>query len=364
MVNNSILSMPVHDDVGRRSVLRNATTIAGAISISGLAGCLSDIGGGGESGAENYPQDDVEIIVPYSSGGGFDAYARLTEPYWAENLGGDVIVTNVEGGGGINGATQAYNAAPDGHTILIWDAYQSLTVQMAQDVDYDITEMSHIGLITNNPSALILTDDVDINNFDEFINQIDELRFATQGAGSAGHSMAALLGRYLEDTSEDDLNYVHFNGTGEVVAGLERGEANAFLISTITSGVSTVHSLNNASIFIVFDQEDEIGWFLEQEDVSTEYYSPMLDIENIEEYNEVAYDRRFFTGPPEVPEDILEIQRDAFSQMIDTDEMVNEMEESNRPVINPGNAQDIENYLTETSNALNENRDLFENIMS
>jgi tripartite-type tricarboxylate transporter receptor subunit TctC len=338
--------------VDRRSLLRSSASIASVASVIGLAGCLG--GNGGDSDPENYPQGDVEVIVPFSSGGGFDEYTRLSESYWEEELDGNVVTNNVEGGGGVTGTTEVYNAESDGQTFGIYDSYQGTSQMIGQDVTFDITEMSYIGGITNTPGAFVVTDEADIDDWDDFVNRIDEFNFATQGQGSYGHTAVGILSLYMDGVDEDDFNFVHFDGTGEVIAGLERGEADVFYISTITSGVDTVQALESASLFIVFDDEEEIGWFLDDEGVETDYYSTETDINNIEEFNELAYDRRFFVGPPDVPEEILEIQRDAFEEFVYDDDYQEELADSGRPIIDPSGADQVEENVNGAYDTLNQ----------
>ena len=301
-------------NLGRRAVLRGSASVAGTASTLGLAGCLSGVGGSGSANnssgdsVNNYPRDDVEIIVPFSTGGGFDAYARLSVTNWEKQLNGTIVVTNVEGGGGITGMTQIYNAEPDGHTFGIYDSYQAMTQQIGKNPQFDIREMSYIGSITNTPGAFVVMESANITDWTDFINRLGEFNFATQGSGSYAHTAPALLSSYIDGVNPDDFNFVHFNGTGEVMGGLERGEADVFYISTITSGVETVKSLTSASIFTVFDNEDNIGWYLNNNGVDTDYYSTEVGINNAAEFNQMSYDRRFFLGPPDVPDDILDAQ--------------------------------------------------------
>ncbi|MFC6768287.1 Bug family tripartite tricarboxylate transporter substrate binding protein [Natrinema soli] len=350
--------------VNRRSVLQRSVALVGSASVIGLAGCLG--GNGGDVDPDDYPNGEVEMIVPFSTGGGFDEYTRLSEPYWEEELGGDFVTRNIEGGGGATGITQVYNAEPNGQTFSIYDSFQGTSQMIGRDVPFDITEMSYIGSITNTPGAFVVTEDADIDDWDDFINRIDEFNFATQGQGSYGHTAVGILSLYIDEIDGTDINYVHFNGTGEVIAGLERGEANVFYISTITSGVTVVKSLENASLFTVFETEDEIGGFLEEEGVETDYYSPELDVENIEEFNESAYDRRFFLGPPDVPEEILKIQRDGFQSFINDDGFQEEMRNSGRPIINPGGPDAVKEYVNNAFETLDQDdhREILESYMN
>src|SRR5512145_1680548 len=62
----------------------------------------------------------VNIIVPYTEGGGTDLYARLFVPYLRKHLPGQptVVIRNMPGGGSIMGSNYFHaNAKPDGLTI-------------------------------------------------------------------------------------------------------------------------------------------------------------------------------------------------------------------------------------------------------
>ncbi len=68
--------------------------------------------------AAEWPTKPVQLIVPSKPGGGTDIMARIFSDYLARETGGDVVVVNVDGGGGSIAYNQVMTAAPDGHTIL------------------------------------------------------------------------------------------------------------------------------------------------------------------------------------------------------------------------------------------------------
>ena len=325
----------------RRSFLRRAGIAVGGASIAGLAGCI-----GGDQGDEvDYPTDDVRSIVPYATGGGFDEYSRLAAPYWEEYLDTEVVVENVQGGGGIVGSTEAYNAEPDGHTITIWDVYQSVTNQVGREVRYDIGEMSHVGALTQSPNAVVAMEEAGIEGWDDFVSRIDEFDFVTQGVGSGAHTMSILLGELTGAFSGDDLNFVHYGGTGEALSGLERGEGQIFTVATATSAAKVVQALEGAEMFVVFSEPDVIDWYLQEQNAAPIHYAAELDVENMDLYNELTVFRRFFTGPPDVPEEILEVQRDAFQGIIEDEEFKDEALEAGRPIVNPGDHEQVQQNI-------------------
>src|SRR5713101_3800903 len=66
-----------------------------------------------------WPARPVKLIVPSSTGGGTDFYARLLAHSLGEALKQQFVVENMPGGSGNIGAAVAARAAPDGYTFLV-----------------------------------------------------------------------------------------------------------------------------------------------------------------------------------------------------------------------------------------------------
>jgi tripartite-type tricarboxylate transporter receptor subunit TctC len=357
---------------GRRKFLATLSTAAAV----GLAGCSGGGGGGGGSGGGDsdgggsgdsggsedtetptptetptatevpYPDEDHNFIVPYATGGGFDAYARITAPFLEEELPNNpnVVVENVTGGGGVRGVTRAANADPDGTTLTIWDAYQAASQQIGRDVPFDVREMSILGALTQSPNALIAMNDADVSSFADFVDRVDELTFATQGVGTIAHTAVPMLGELTGLFSADDPNFVHYGGTGPALGGLERGESDLFMVGTSTSGAKVVSALDS-SMVVCFANEDE-----EQAQPFTDIAQQFLgDIDMggdaLQTYADLTTFRRFVAGPPDVPDSVLSTQREAFQAIVSSDDRLATYEERGRPIINPGDASQVEDVL-------------------
>src|SRR5699024_3484115 len=85
-------------------------------SIGMLVAC-SDSDSGASSGNDDFPEGPIKLIVPWSAGGGTDTGARVLQSYLEDELGVDISVENIEGGGGWVGWNQLANSDPDGYTI-------------------------------------------------------------------------------------------------------------------------------------------------------------------------------------------------------------------------------------------------------
>jgi len=70
--------------------------------------------------AQAYPTKPIEVVVPFTPGGGTDLIARLLADYMGKKWGQPILVVNKPGGGGIIGARAALkDSRPDGYTVLI-----------------------------------------------------------------------------------------------------------------------------------------------------------------------------------------------------------------------------------------------------
>jgi tripartite-type tricarboxylate transporter receptor subunit TctC len=91
--------------------MKKLLTILLAFTVSGML-----YAGGSAEGSANFPEKPVQCIIPYAPGGGSDVLTRaimkvikMTQP---------LVAVNIEGGAGLVGANQAYDAKADGYTIL------------------------------------------------------------------------------------------------------------------------------------------------------------------------------------------------------------------------------------------------------
>jgi hypothetical protein len=66
-------------------------------------------------------------------------------------------------------------------------------------------------------------------------------------------------------------------------------------------------------------------------------------------------------GPPGVPEQVLEVQREAFSAMVNDEELLSTAQENGRPIVNPGSAEQVSDAISDAFSTFNS--DPFQNII-
>src|SRR3954471_13140751 len=92
--------------------------------------------------AAEYPARNIQFIIPYAPGGGFDSYVRFIAPVMEHALPRTVSIVpiNVTAGSGARGITQLYRSKPDGYTLGIFDVPGMFIQQAVQGSSaYDLS---------------------------------------------------------------------------------------------------------------------------------------------------------------------------------------------------------------------------------
>ncbi len=278
--------------------------------------------------------DTVRIVVPYRAGGGYDSQARLAAPYVEAALrkagleGVSVIVENVTGGGGAIATAMAYNANPDGKTVLFLDPESSIWQQALAGAPFEVDRFSFIAQMSVDPMVFMIRTNLGLESFDAVVkrSQTQPILMGTSGAGSYDHIMPLILQRMLNDAGTPiAFDYVHFDGTAPIIASMKRGEAEASL-----EVISTFGGLEESGeVVFMFD-------FIE-EDVPAGRWPDASSVLNLSADDLALFAsamnyRRVFVGPPEMGADTLATLRAAFETALKDPELIKKSEESRRPI--------------------------------
>ena len=161
------------------------------------------------------------MIVPFAEGGPTDTVTRLIAEPMAAELGGEIVVQNVEGAGGTVAAEQVANAEPDGYTVLMHHIGMSTAPTLYPDLAYDpLEDFEMIGLVTEVPMTIIGSPNFEPSTLEELItyieDNIDTVTYANAGVGAASQ----LCGLLIETATGLDLTEVPYDGTGPAMDDL------------------------------------------------------------------------------------------------------------------------------------------------
>ena len=186
--------------------------------------------------AEPWPTRPLTMINPFAAGGPNDVVARLFAQRMGEVLGQPIIVENIGGAGGMNGADRVAKAAPDGYTFLqgtVGTQAQNQTL-FKKPAYNSTTDFAPVALILEAPLVLIARNDLPVKGMKEFVAYAkankDKMQFASAGTGSAIHLGCALVNL----VTGLDVVHVPFRGANPAMQDLIGGRVD-YLCDIITT---------------------------------------------------------------------------------------------------------------------------------
>ena len=190
----------------------------------------------GSASAQNFPERQISMIIPFAAGGPTDVLGRIVAQRMGEILKQTVIVENVGGAGGMTGGKRAADARPDGYTILLGTVgTQAQGQTLYKKPLYNaVTDFAPVGLIAEVPIALLVRKDLPVKDLKEFVAYAKEhqttMQFGSAGAGSATHLGCVVLNSAMGT----NITHVPYKGTGPAMQDLVAGRID-FLCEIIST---------------------------------------------------------------------------------------------------------------------------------
>jgi|RhiMethySRZTD1v2_1073278.scaffolds.fasta_scaffold00637_7 tripartite-type tricarboxylate transporter receptor subunit TctC len=196
----------------------------------------------GHAVADDYPSQDLTLIVPYSAGGGTDLMGRVYAENLSKHLGQTVIVDNRVGAGSTIGTAAVSHAAPDGYTLLFNGSSLTFHPGLFQSLPYDLKkDLKPIAILAGQSFVLYANRDFPANNIEELVaiakKSPGTIPYASVGVGSSAH----LASELLWDKLGIKLSHIPFPGTPQAMNDLLAGEVD-LLYTTISGGADMLRA--------------------------------------------------------------------------------------------------------------------------
>jgi tripartite-type tricarboxylate transporter receptor subunit TctC len=175
--------------------------------------------------AHNYPNKPIRFIVPFTAGAGTDTTARTLAHKLAEAWGHQVVVDNRTGAAGTIGVDLTAKAAPDGYTICLISASNSVNAATNSKLPYDLTrDLQGVAQATSLYYVVYLMPAVPAKSVKELIAYAKanpgKLNFGSSGTGGLQH----FAGEMLNHLAGTKITHIPYKGTANVIVAMLAGE--------------------------------------------------------------------------------------------------------------------------------------------
>ena len=271
---------------------------------SGIVAAAAVVSLAGPALSQEYPNRPIQLVVPYSAGGGTDIVARYFATVAANYLDVPIRVVTMPGAGGTRGTRYVAESAPDGYTLVFGTLGSQLTSPIIQDVGYQPEDFEPVSIISAPSFMIVVEPDSELTDFAAFVEHVranpGQVRYGSSGAGGSAHYMMALL----SDRLGLEMVHVPFNGSSEAVANVMGGHVETAAPSTgsAAGGISA----GNLRALVHTASND---------------LSAFPDVPSMQDagYDFVFYTWRGIFAPKGTPEEVLEVL-DELSQMVGANE--------------------------------------------
>lgn len=193
---------------------------------------------GTATAAEDYPNQPIRIVVPFSPGGSTDIVARYISKELGDELGESVVIENRPGATGQIGSVAVARAKPDGHTLIMaTTSTHSISPYLHATPPFDpLNDFEPISNVALLPFVLVTKPDLPVKSVKELIDLAKkdpgQYSYASSGNGSSLHLAGALF------TGMAGINVMHvpYKGAAPAVSDVMGGQV-AMMFDTIPSSL-------------------------------------------------------------------------------------------------------------------------------
>ncbi len=179
----------------------------------------------------------VYLVIGYSVGGGYDAYARLLSRYFGKHLPGNptIVPQQMAGAGSLRAANYIYSVAPkDGSVFGTFSRSMGIS-PLVDKAEFDSRKFTWLGSVTDDNTICVSSTASSIKSWDDFLNKPS--KFGGEGAG-ADPDIWALMYKNVFGAKTKVIS--GYPGTNDVVLAMDRGEVDG-LCGLSWSTIKTQH---------------------------------------------------------------------------------------------------------------------------
>ncbi|MCM5704214.1 tripartite tricarboxylate transporter substrate binding protein [Larsenimonas salina] len=178
--------------------------------------------------AADYPTKKIDMIVPFSAGGGNDTFIRALQPLLEKRLGEDLVIRNIPGGGGAVGMSRAVSSRADGYTLLA-ASNAMLTLEAMGNVPFTHNDFDFIAKVVEEPYVVAVNSDgkyKDLKSLVDGATSDAPIRIGSSGVGSSAYITA----KAVADITGANFNLIPYPGGSEAISAAMGNHVDAVVL--------------------------------------------------------------------------------------------------------------------------------------
>ena len=216
--------------------------------VPALAGLIG-LAVGGSALAQNFPDRQVTMVIPFSPAGSNDVVGRYLADALSKLWKQPVIVENKPGAGAVIGSNFVAKSKPDGTTLLFISATYTTNAVAMKELPFDpVKDLRPVAPGALGQFVLVSGTRVPLPNVAEIVKQAkaQTLFYGTAGLGNSSHFATELFNDILGIKTEP----VHYKGGTEAMTDLSGGRIDLYL-GTVTQVLPNVQAKTAHPVVVV-----------------------------------------------------------------------------------------------------------------
>jgi tripartite-type tricarboxylate transporter receptor subunit TctC len=294
----------------------------------------------------NFDGKTVRIVVGFSPGGGFDAYARAIARHLGKYIPGkpSIIVENMPGAGSLIAANYTYNQAkPDGLTIGHFIGGVVVGQLLGNPgAQFDSQKFEWIGAPSKLEAVCALTKATGVNDIKSWMAVKTPVKLGATGPGSETYDVPRVLQAALGLPMQIVSGY---KGTADIRLAAESGEVGGTCWGWEVMKAQWAKALESGDVRVVIQavpkaQHDLSKVAVAMELAKSEEARQLIQV-GIHDQSAIL---RPFALPPSTPSDLVRTMQRAFQETMKDTQFRAEMKQANLS-IDPVEAPEIEKVV-------------------
>ena len=164
--------------------------------------------------ADDYPSRPIRVIVPFGAGGPTDVFTRVIAEELRKSLNQPLVMENRPGAGTVIGTELAAKSAPDGYTLVMISATQTVNETLIAKKNYALMrDFVPIAQLFHSELVMVLHPSVPADNVKDFVTLLKtkpgQINYASSGVGSNYH----MAGELFKNLTGTDMVHVAYRGS-------------------------------------------------------------------------------------------------------------------------------------------------------